>query len=127
MSTLALWSRAPLVTDDAMRGYVVADVFTRKPLEGNQLAVFTDGRGLSPERMQKTARELNLSETVFVLPAEGDGDVRIRIFTPTNELPFAGHPVLGSAFVLGDLFGTQVVRLETSAGVVPVELERDGE
>jgi trans-2,3-dihydro-3-hydroxyanthranilate isomerase len=77
--------------------------------------------------MQKTARELNLSETVFVLPAEGDGDVRIRIFTPTNELPFAGHPVLGSAFVVGDLIGAQVVRLETGAGVVPVELERDGE
>jgi len=76
--------------------------------------------------MQKTARELNLSETVFVLPAEVDGHVRIRIFTPTNELPFAGHPVLGSAFILGDLLAERVVRLETGAGVVPVELERDG-
>ncbi len=126
MSTSALWSHAPAATDDATRLYVVADVFTTKPLEGNQLAVFTDGRGLSPERMQKTARELNLSETVFVLPAEVDGHVRIRIFTPANELPFAGHPVLGSAFVLGDLLGERVVRLETGAGMVPVELERDG-
>jgi trans-2,3-dihydro-3-hydroxyanthranilate isomerase len=126
MSTSALWSHAAPVTDDAMRRYVVADVFTSTPLEGNQLAVFTDGRRLSPKRMQKTARELNLSETVFVLPAEVDGHVRIRIFTPTNELPFAGHPVLGSAFVLGELLGERVVRLETGAGIVPVELERDG-
>jgi trans-2,3-dihydro-3-hydroxyanthranilate isomerase len=127
MSTSALWSNAPPVADDALRRYVVADVFTSTPLEGNQLAVFTDGRGLTPKRMQKTARELSLSETVFVLPAAADGHVRIRIFTPTNELPFAGHPVLGSAFVLGDLLGERVVRLETGSGVVPVELERDGE
>jgi trans-2,3-dihydro-3-hydroxyanthranilate isomerase len=126
MSTSALWSHAPPATDDAMRRYVVADVFTSIPLEGNQLAVFTDGRGLSPEWMQKTARELNLSETVFVLPADVDTHVRIRIFTPTHELPFAGHPVLGSAFVLGDLLGERVVRLETGAGIVPIELERDG-
>jgi trans-2,3-dihydro-3-hydroxyanthranilate isomerase len=126
MSTSALWSHSPPATDDAMRRYVVADVFTSTPLEGNQLAVFTDGRGLSPERMQKTARELNLSETVFLLPADVDGHVRVRIFTPTNELPFAGHPVLGSAFVLGDLLGERVVRLETGAGMVPIELERDG-
>ena len=127
MSTSALWSHAPSATADAMRRYVVADVFTSIPLEGNQLAVFTDARGLSPERMQKTARELNLSETVFVLPADVEGQIRIRIFTPTNELPFAGHPVLGSAFLLGDLLGERVVRLETGAGVVPVELERNGE
>ncbi|MGH8934028.1 MAG: PhzF family phenazine biosynthesis protein [Egibacteraceae bacterium] len=111
-----------------MYRYVVVDVFTDTPLEGNPLAVFTDGRGLSGERMQQAARELNLSETVFFLPAEQGGDVRIRIFTPTNELPFAGHPVLGSAFVLGEQLGSaavRFVRLETGAGVVPVELERE--
>jgi trans-2,3-dihydro-3-hydroxyanthranilate isomerase len=104
---------------------VIADVFTSTPLEGNQLAVFTDGDGLPADRMQKIARELNLSETVFVLPAEQGGDARIRIFTPTNELPFAGHPVLGSAFVIGERLSNPVVRLETGAGVIPVALERD--
>src|SRR5438105_3168211 len=106
--------------------YVVADVFTDTPLEGNQLAVFTDGRGLSPEQMQLLAREINFSETVFVLPAEADGDVRIRIFTPAAEMRFAGHPTLGSAFVLGGPLQKVEVRLETGAGTVPVELERDG-
>src|SRR3954449_6238617 len=77
--------------------------------------------------MQTLARELNLSETVFVLPATvEDADVRIRIFTPALELPFAGHPVLGTAFVLGGPLSKIVIRLETGAGVVPVELERDG-
>ena len=74
--------------------YVVVDVFADTPLEGNQLAVFTDGADLPDGQMQRTARELNLSETVFVLPAEQNGDARIRIFTPVTELPFAGHPVL---------------------------------
>src|ERR1700737_2568607 len=78
----------------AARRYVVADVFTDTQLEGNGLGVFTDGRGLSAESMQRIARELNLSETVFVLPAQGGGDARLRIFTPAVELPFAGHPVL---------------------------------
>src|SRR5262249_52631425 len=73
-----------------------------------------------------TARELNLSETVFFLPAEQGGDARIRIFTPANELPFAGHPVLGSAFVLGGPLSRSTVALETGVGVVPVELEREG-
>src|SRR3954452_5910809 len=77
--------------------------------------------------MQAIARELNLSETVFVLPATtADADVRIRIFTPAVELPFAGHPTLGSAFVLGGPLQKIVIRLETEAGVVPVELEREG-
>src|SRR5947209_5173394 len=77
--------------------------------------------------MQTLARELNLSETVFVLPPTvGDADVRIRIFTPALELPFAGHPTLGTAFVLGGPLSKVVIRLETGAGVVPVELERDG-
>src|SRR5437867_4382202 len=107
--------------------YVVVDVFTDRPLEGNQLGVFTDARRLSSEQMQRLAREMNFAESVFVLPAEAGGDVRIRIFTPANELPFAGHPVLGSAFVVGEqLSGNAVVRLETGIGVVPVELDRKG-
>jgi trans-2,3-dihydro-3-hydroxyanthranilate isomerase len=107
--------------------YVVADVFTDRPLTGNQLAVFTDGRDLDDETMQALAREMNFSETVFVVPPTApDADVRIRIFTPNLELPFAGHPTLGSAFVLGGPLQRVVIRLETGAGVVPVELQRDG-
>ena len=74
--------------------------------------------------MQRLARELNFSETVFVLPAEGDGHARIRIFTPRTELPFAGHPTLGSAFVLAAPLQLDEIRLETGKGVVPVRLER---
>ena len=107
--------------------YVVCDVFTDVPLAGNQLAVFTDARDLDPLTMQSLAREMSLSETVFVLPpSSSDADVRIRIFTPTLELPFAGHPTLGTAFVLGGPLQKVVIRLETGAGVVPVELEREG-
>jgi trans-2,3-dihydro-3-hydroxyanthranilate isomerase len=106
--------------------YVVCDVFTDVPLAGNQLAVFTDARDLSDVDMQALAREMNFAETVFVLPASApDADVRIRIFTPSRELPFAGHPTLGSAFVLGAPLQKVVIRLETGAGVVPVELERE--
>src|SRR5258708_9669334 len=107
--------------------YVVCDVFTDVPLTGNQLAVFTDGRDLPDETMQALAREMNFAESVFCLPAEAEGaDVRIRIFTPARELPFAGHPVLGSAFVLGGPLSKIVIRLETGSGVVPIELEREG-
>jgi len=107
--------------------YVIADVFTEEPLAGNPVAVFTDGRDLSEVDMQAIARETNLSETVFVLPATtDDADVRIRIFTPAVELPFAGHPTLGSAFVLGGPLQKIVIRLETGAGVVPVTLDREG-
>ena len=107
--------------------YVVVDVFTDRPLTGNQLAVFTDGRDLDEGSMQLLAREMNFSESVFVVPASrDDADVRIRIFTPQLELPFAGHPILGSAFVLGAPLQKIVIRLETGSGVVPVELERDG-
>jgi trans-2,3-dihydro-3-hydroxyanthranilate isomerase len=120
-----LWS-APAGDGSAPRRYVIADVFTDTPLEGNQLAVFPDGRGLPAGQMQRVARELNLSETVFFLPPERDGDLRLRIFTPASELPFAGHPVLGSAFVAAELLGTAAVRLETGAGTVPVELRREG-
>jgi len=121
----ALWADEPRA--GGWRGYLVADVFTATPLEGNQLGVFPDGRGLAGDLMQRTARELNLSETVFFLPPEHGGDVRVRIFTPAGELPFAGHPVLGSAFVLGEVMGTARVTLETGAGPVPVELERDAD
>jgi trans-2,3-dihydro-3-hydroxyanthranilate isomerase len=107
--------------------YVVCDVFTDVPLAGNQLAVFTDARDLDPLTMQSLAREMNFAETVFVLPPSSpDADVRIRIFTPTRELPFAGHPTLGTAFVLGGPLQKVVIRLETGAGVIPVELEREG-
>jgi trans-2,3-dihydro-3-hydroxyanthranilate isomerase len=106
--------------------YVLCDVFTDVPLAGNQLAVFTDARDLDPVTMQALAKEMNFSETVFVLPPQDDGaDVRIRIFTPMAELPFAGHPTLGSAFVLGGPLQKIVLRIETGAGVVPVELERE--
>jgi trans-2,3-dihydro-3-hydroxyanthranilate isomerase len=106
--------------------YVVADVFTDTPLAGNGLAVFTDARDIPEEQLQPLARELNLSETVFVLPAEGDAHARIRIFTPTTEVPFAGHPTLGTAFVLAAPLQLQEIRLETGVGVVPLRLERDG-
>lgn len=107
--------------------YVVADVFTDTPLAGNPVAVFTDGREVETDEMQRLARELNLSETVFVLPKEGDGHARIRIFTPSAELPFAGHPTLGTAFVLAQPMQLDVIRLETGMGVVPVALEREGD
>ena len=106
--------------------YVVTDVFTDTPLTGNQLAVFTDGRGIGDETMQKLAKEMNFSETVFVLPPEDGGHARIRIFTPTLELPFAGHPILGSAFVLAAPMQLGEIRLETGQGIVPVTLEREG-
>ena len=106
--------------------YVVADVFTDVPLAGNSVAVFTDAREIPEERLQLLARELNLSETVFVYTPQGDGHVRIRIFTPAVELPFAGHPVLGTAFVLAGPLQLDEIRLETGSGVVPVRLERNG-
>jgi trans-2,3-dihydro-3-hydroxyanthranilate isomerase len=105
--------------------YVVVDVFTDVPLEGNQLAVFTDAAALPAEVLQRLARELNLSETVYVLAPERDGDARIRIFTPAAELPFAGHPVLGTAIVVGIERGLEQVTLETGAGAVPVALRRE--
>jgi len=106
--------------------FVIADVFTDVPFAGNQLAVFTDAREIPEDRLQQLAREINFSETVFVYPAAGDGHARIRIFTPALELPFAGHPVLGTAFVLGGPLQLDELWLETGAGVVPVRLERDG-
>jgi trans-2,3-dihydro-3-hydroxyanthranilate isomerase len=106
--------------------YLVMDVFTSRPLEGNQLGVFLDGRPFGDEDMQRLAREMNFSETVFVLPPGADGTVAVRIFTPEEELPFAGHPVLGTAFAVGTALGLDTVVLETGLGPVPIALERDG-
>jgi trans-2,3-dihydro-3-hydroxyanthranilate isomerase len=105
--------------------YVIADVFTETPLTGNQLAVFTDARDIPEERLQPLAREMNFSETVFVYQPEARGHARIRIFTPVSELPFAGHPVLGTAFVLAAPLSLDEIRLETGVGIVPVALERE--
>jgi trans-2,3-dihydro-3-hydroxyanthranilate isomerase len=110
----------------SLHPYLVLDVFTDVPLRGNPLAVFTDAQGIGSDLMQRAARELNLSETVFLLPSlEGDADARARIFTPVTELPFAGHPVLGSAFALGERLGLSRVRLSTGAGVIPITLSRE--
>ena len=106
--------------------YVVADVFTDRALEGNQLAVFTDARAIDEQTMQALALEIGFSETTFVLPPEQGGTVRIRIFTPRSELPFAGHPCLGTAWVLASSLQRGVIELETQSGIVPVELEREG-
>lgn len=122
--------------------YVILDVFTDTPLQGNPLGVFCAGERVDPALMQPLARELNLSETVFLtgLGDAGRGgqpagrgastagrcaDARVRIFTPRLELPFAGHPVLGTAFIVGEQTGLEVVRLATGAGIVPVTLTRD--
>jgi trans-2,3-dihydro-3-hydroxyanthranilate isomerase len=113
---------------ELIRDFLVANVFTDIPLEGNQLGIFPDGRGLSGELMLKATREMNFAETVFFQPPDQqDADARVRIFTPGAELPFAGHPTLGSAWVLGEILGKDVVTIETGAGLVPVELDRDGE
>ena len=105
--------------------YVVVDVFTDTPLEGNQLGVFTEASHLSSDQMQRLAREMSFSETAFLMPPENHGDVRVRIFTPSQELSFAGHPVLGSAFVAAADSDRSQARLETGLGVIPVELERE--
>ena len=106
--------------------YVICDVFTDRPLEGNPLAVFTDARAIPEALLQPLAREMHLSETVFCYPARAGGHVRIRIFTPGHELPFAGHPVLGAAFVLAAPLQLPEIVLETGVGPVPVRIERDG-
>ena len=110
--------------------YLVVDVFTPRPLEGNQLGVFLDGRPFGSEQMLALAREMKFAETVFLLPPQSasEADVSVRIFTPGGELPFAGHPILGTAFVVGTALGSDSVVLQTGAGDVPVALERrDGQ
>jgi trans-2,3-dihydro-3-hydroxyanthranilate isomerase len=107
---------------------VQVDVFTDRALTGNALAVVLDGRGLSADQMQALARETNLSETTFILPedpsTEKDRGVRVRIFTVQEELPFAGHPTLGTAFVLRGQSGADEVRLHLNVGTVPVRFEQ---
>lgn len=105
------------------------DVFTSHPLEGNSLAVFFDGRGLTDSEMQSIAREMNLSETTFILPrdaaTEAERGVRVRIFTVQEELPFAGHPTLGTAFAVRAQNGVHNVVLELNVGKVPVSFEEE--
>lgn len=105
--------------------YVVCDVFTDRPLAGNQLAVFTDAQRLDPATMQALALEMGYSESVFVQRAAAGAHAKLRIFTPAVEIPFAGHPVLGAAFVLGGPISSDEIRLETGRGIVPVQLERE--
>lgn len=112
--------------------YVTVDVFTSSRFAGNPLAVFPDARGLTDEAMQQIAAEFGYSEITFVLPPEDpDNTARVRIFTPTMEIPFAGHPNVGTAFVLGrqaEIFGRAVgdrLRFEETAGLVEVSLLRD--
>jgi len=111
--------------------YYICDVFTRQRFEGNELAVIPDAAGLSAEEMQKMAREFNFSESTFVFPPEKNGTRKVRIFTPSSEIPFAGHPNIGTAFVLasvGELLdsdeGDEVV-FEELAGSVPITIEKD--
>ncbi|MFI6942078.1 PhzF family phenazine biosynthesis protein [Streptomyces sp. NPDC050418] len=109
-----------------MHAYVVVDAFTRERLRGNPVAVFFDGDDLSAGTMQLIAREMNLSETTFVLRPRHGGDARIRIFTPVNELPFAGHPLLGTAAALGERTENGTLRLETEMGTIACALDREG-
>lgn len=117
------------MTTEQKYHYRVVDVFTEKPLEGNPLAVFTNASGLDSDTMQRIARELNLSETVFVFPSErNDCAATVRIFTPTREMPFAGHPTVGASWVLLDEGivppGTDNFALHEKVGPVPVRVER---
>jgi len=111
------------------RRFVIADVFTEQRFGGNQLAVFLDGAGLDSATMQNIAREMNYSETTFLLPPEQHGDYHVRIFTPAHELPFAGHPLVGSAYVIvAERMKSwseplTSVTLETGVGPIQVEVE----
>jgi trans-2,3-dihydro-3-hydroxyanthranilate isomerase len=105
--------------------FVHVDVFTRQLFGGNQLAVFTEANGLSVSEMQAIAREMNLSESTFVLPPQDlRADARVRVFTPARELPFAGHPVVGTGYVLGLERGKREVALQLEVGTLTVNIER---
>jgi trans-2,3-dihydro-3-hydroxyanthranilate isomerase len=120
------WKKYSVVGSNIHLKMVQVDVFTDRALTGNSLAVFLDGRGLTNETMQNLARETNLSETTFILPIDGvdgpaaDAGVRVRIFTVQEELPFAGHPTLGTAFVLRGQSGAAEIKLNLNVGTVPV-------
>ncbi|MEI2415718.1 PhzF family phenazine biosynthesis protein [Orrella sp. JC864] len=106
--------------------FSLVNVFARAPFGGNPLCVFEDALGLTESQMQSLARQFNLSETVFVLPPEGGADARVRIFTPGMELPFAGHPLIGTAHVVSRLAGgASPVTLQTQAGAVTLEAVGD--
>jgi trans-2,3-dihydro-3-hydroxyanthranilate isomerase len=116
------------MSEDRLRLPMVQwDVFSARPLEGNSLAVFLDGRGLTDGQMQSLAKEMNLSETTFILPrdaaTERERGVRVRIFTVEEELPFAGHPTLGTAFALRGKSGAKEIALDLNVGKVPVRFE----
>jgi trans-2,3-dihydro-3-hydroxyanthranilate isomerase len=112
--------------------FVIADVFTEEQFGGNQLAVFIDGSGLDAATMQNIAREMNYSETTFLFPPEEGGDYRVRIFTPAHELPFAGHPLVGTAYVIVSEHlkhwsePLTPVTLETGVGPIHVEVRIEG-
>jgi len=114
--------------------FVTVDVFTDRQFGGNPLAVVADGTGLSTSQMQAIAAEFNLAETTFVLPPDRpENTAKVRIFTPRAELPFAGHPNIGTAFVLGRRGGCHgqpiqgdTLQFEEIAGLVRIELWRDG-
>jgi trans-2,3-dihydro-3-hydroxyanthranilate isomerase len=106
--------------------FVTLDVFTDTRFGGNPLAVFPDARGMSDAEMQALASEFNLSETTFVLPPErAENTARVRIFTPTLEMPFAGHPNVGTGFVIASERGGDVLRFEEIAGLVEIRIARD--
>jgi trans-2,3-dihydro-3-hydroxyanthranilate isomerase len=114
--------------------FIQVDVFTDRPFGGNPLAVFPEAEGLTGEEMQCLAREMNLSETIFVLPPQvPDADFQVRIFTPAKELPFAGHPVVGTHWVLAYLGRVELqepvtqVRFELGVGVLPADLRVTGD
>lgn len=111
--------------------YVQLDVFSSTPLQGNMLAVFLDGRGLSDDEMQAIARETNLSETTFIVPRDPETEaregVRVRIFTVAEELPFAGHPTLGTAYVLHERDKKDDIALALNVGKIPVTFTRDAQ
>lgn len=107
-----------------MHSYVVVDAFARVPLTGNPVAVFFAADDLQREQMQRIAREMNLSETTFVHAPRQGADAYVRIFTPVNELPFAGHPLLGTAIALGQRTDVDRLRIETAMGIIPFDLHR---
>lgn len=113
--------------------YYICDVFTETRFGGNQLAVLPEAAGLTDLRMQQISREFNFSESAFVFPAEAGHTRRVRIFTPTTEVPFAGHPNIGTAFVLattgalGPIDGPVTVTFEEKAGLVPIAIARGGD
>ena len=111
--------------------YYICDVFTQQKFSGNQLAVITDAEGLSDHDMQNIAREFNFSESTFVFPSEKGNTRKVRIFTPRSEVPFAGHPNIGTAFILaetgifGDFAQSIDVVFEEKAGNVPIKINKD--